>query len=299
MSVEPATRPFHSKTACRDISAQLGTDTVAIGELFMNTLVLNAPQSSTTWIVCTFISELPATAGVKNVIESVVHRPLSQLKCIASSKCKGRFTSPSALLHHLESGACRSGLSRGALNQLIQTHDVGNMITFETQMGSLLGFSADDRASTGSFNSGLLTPSSHLSDTYSGLMSFQLTPSAFSNGCSESGTVQTAINQAGKRPCPLCPAGSRGFRTMQALGDHLASPAHAPKIFHCPVDLVRTSKKGKQQKSSIEEFSTLSGLTQHVESGACKGGRKMLEQAMNIVQERLKALGFKEIKLLK
>ena len=86
---------------------------------------------------------------------------------------------------------------------------------------------------------------------------------------------------------------------MQALGDHLASAAHAPKIFHCPVGLMSAMKKGKKKTLLNKEFSTLSGLTQHVESGACSGGKQVLEEAMKIVSGKLKEMGFKEIKLLK
>lgn len=241
--------------------------------------------------------ELTNRSALKQHRESLVHRPLSQLRCIASKKCKGRFTSPSALLHHLKSGACRSGMTRASLNQLISTHDPGNMITFGTQLGSLLD-SAADWTSAGSSSPGLLTPSSHPSDTYSVLMGAQTTPSALSTGYFTLGTGQPLIARAGKFWCPLCPAQSRGFRTVNALGNHLASPAHAPKIFHCPISLTSSEEKGKQTEEMIKDFSTLSGLTQHVESGACEGGRQMLEGAMEFVQERLKALGFKNIKLL-
>ena len=86
---------------------------------------------------------------------------------------------------------------------------------------------------------------------------------------------------------------------MEAFESHLASPAHAPKIFHCPVNLTSSEKKGNQTEDVIKEFSTLSGLTQHVESGACKGGRQMLQGAMEFVQWKLRDLGFGEIKLLK
>ncbi|KAI4232182.1 MAG: hypothetical protein L6R40_007497 [Gallowayella cf. fulva] len=241
--------------------------------------------------------EFEDRTALKQHQESVVHRPLSQLKCIASSKCKGRFTSPSALLHHLESGACRSGLNRAALNQLIQSHDAGNVITFGTQADSLLDSTADDGVSTESCSPGLMTPSSHSSETYSGLMSPQLTPSTPLDGYFGLGLGQPGINQAGKLSCPLCPVDSKGFRTIQALHNHLSSPAHAPKVFHCPVDLIAPAKKGKQTKELIKEFSTLSGLTQHVESGAC-GGSKALKGAMGFVQERLKDLGFQSVRLL-
>ncbi|KAL8770733.1 MAG: hypothetical protein Q9209_003600 [Squamulea sp. 1 TL-2023] len=173
------------------------------------------------------------------------------------------------------------------------------LLTPVASLGTLPEPATDDRNSSGLPSPGLLTPSSHDSDTYSGFMGSCLTPLDLSADYFVSSTAHTLANKAGKVLCPLCPASSRGFRTMQALGNHLASPAHAPKIFHCPVDLVGSEKKGKQPEALIKEFSTLSGLTQHVESGACEGGRKKLEGAMGFVQERLKELGFKDVRLLK
>ena len=240
--------------------------------------------------------------ALKQHLESVVHRPLSSLKRIASSRCKCRFTSPSALLQHLESGSCRSGLDRASLNQLVQSQDAGNMITFGNMVGPLLDSTADDGTSTGSSSPGVLTPSSHSSDTYSGIMGARLGLSALSADYFTFKTAQRSVIESGKLSCPLCPGKSRDFRTTQALENHLASPAHAPKIFHCPVNLISSTKQGKQGKqgkSFIKEFSTLSGLTQHVESGACDGGKKMVEEVMTFVQEKLGELGFEKIKLLK
>ncbi|KAL8879911.1 MAG: hypothetical protein Q9192_008134 [Flavoplaca navasiana] len=238
--------------------------------------------------------DFPDRKSLKQHLESVVHRPLSSLRCVASSKCKARFTSPSALLHHLESGSCRSNLTRASLNQLIQSHDTESMITFGVQAKTFFeGSASDDGTSTGLSNSGLITPSSCLSETYSGIGG---APLGLLDLC---GTAQGNFNKNGKMLCPICPADSRGFRTMQALGDHLTSAAHAPKIYHCPVGLMSAIKKGKKKTSLNKEFSTLSGLTQHVESGACNRGKQVLEEAMKIVSGKLKELGFKEIKLLK
>ncbi|KAL8857091.1 MAG: hypothetical protein Q9178_006383 [Gyalolechia marmorata] len=237
--------------------------------------------------------------ALKQHLESIVHRPLSELTCIASSRCKGRFTSPSALIQHLESGSCRSGLDRASLNRLVQSQDAGNMITFGNLVGPLLDSTADDGTSTGSSSPGVLTPSSHSSDTYSAIMGAHLGLSALSADYFTLKTAHLSVNRRGRFSCPLCPGNSRGFRTTQALENHFASPAHAPKIFHCPVNLISSTKKGKQTESFIKEFSTLSGLTQHVESGACDGGKKMLEETMTFVQEKLKELGFEKIRLLK
>ncbi|CAL8579742.1 hypothetical protein XPA_005475 [Xanthoria parietina] len=242
--------------------------------------------------------EFTTRSALKQHLESLVHRPLSRLRCIASRKCKGRFSSPSALLHHLESGACRSNMTRASLNQLISTHDQGNMITFGTQLGSLFDSAGHDRTFAEASSPGFLTPSSHSSDAYSTLTGAQAPTPALSPDCFTLGTGRPMICRAGKFVCPLCPVQSKGFRTVHALDDHLASPAHAPKIFHCPVDLSNLAKKGRQTEEMIKDFSTLSGMTQHIESGACEGGRQTLEGAMEFVQERLKALGFKNIKLL-
>lgn len=84
---------------------------------------------------------------------------------------------------------------------------------------------------------------------------------------------------------------------MSALHEHAASAKHDPKLFHCPVDLMPRGGGGSEKE--VKAFSTLGGLTQHVESEACKGGKKMLETAMEFVQERLRELGFEGVRLLK
>jgi len=47
------------------------------------------------------------------------------------------------------------------------------------------------------------------------------------------------------------------FRSLTALNQHLQSPRHEEKIYFCPKHDCR------------KEFTTLSGLCQHVESGSC------------------------------
>ncbi|KAL9046034.1 MAG: hypothetical protein Q9206_007177, partial [Seirophora lacunosa] len=52
--------------------------------------------------------------------------------------------------------------------------------------------------------------------------------------------------------CYLCP---NGFRSVKALNQHLASPAHRRKIYHCP--------------RCRREYAALSGLVNHLESESC------------------------------
>jgi hypothetical protein len=61
--------------------------------------------------------------------------------------------------------------------------------------------------------------------------------------------------------CFLC---SSTFRTLTHLNRHLKSPRHVAKIYRCPKTDCRI------------EFSTLSGLFQHVEGGSC--GVRMFRQ---------------------
>ncbi|SRR6266478_767502 len=61
--------------------------------------------------------------------------------------------------------------------------------------------------------------------------------------------------------CFLC---NSEFRTLAQLNRHLKSPRHEDKIYRCPKEDCRI------------EFSTLSGLCQHVEGGSC--GVRMFRQ---------------------
>ncbi|KAI9764318.1 MAG: hypothetical protein M1840_008536 [Geoglossum simile] len=60
---------------------------------------------------------------------SVVHNPLSNIRCAASKRCKKRFSCPSALLHHLESGSCRSKMTREKLNNAVLDMDTDRLIS--------------------------------------------------------------------------------------------------------------------------------------------------------------------------
>jgi hypothetical protein len=58
--------------------------------------------------------------------------------------------------------------------------------------------------------------------------------------------------------CYLC---SREFRGKAALTQHLNSPRHQEKIYRCP------------RTDCLREFTTLSGIMQHIESESCEAYR--------------------------
>jgi hypothetical protein len=82
--------------------------------------------------------------------------------------------------------------------------------------------------------------------------------------------------------CPLCLAAGkkRVFKDLNALTAHVSSAAHAEKAFRCPV--VFAGDKNKASDSVQPKlFNTLSGLTQHLESGQCRGGKYTLWRALD------------------
>ena len=125
------------------------------------------------------------------------------------------------LIAHWESGGCRSGATRQAVDRYAIDADSGRVITDVTRLISY-GDSTYARRDSG------------VQDQWA-------TEDSWNGGAYE---------------CVLC---HREFRTLGALNAHLRSPAHADRIYTCP-DVFG---------GCGVQFTTLSGLVQHVESGCC------------------------------
>lgn len=239
-------------------------------------------------------------------MSSLKHNPLiEELKCITDSECKKTFMAPSAMLHHLESGACISGINRQKLDHLIKEKDTGSIITFQAGLEGRIHSDDDDDDSSdseGDCGSEVTSSSSsvsgtHASSTQRGSMAVVphfpggvLTPDSV-DGLSIDIEVLAFVE--GDQKCPMCPAGStRTFKTAHALWQHMNSAAHAPLSYHCPLRLAVGGK------GIMKSFTTLSGMTQHLESGACKGGKKTFEKAVAFVNQKLRELRFREMKLI-
>ena len=70
-----------------------------------------------------------AKAYKYHIKRSLKHNPIARLRCPLSMECSKIFGSPSALVMHLESGACKSGMDREKLNVLTKELDNSRMIT--------------------------------------------------------------------------------------------------------------------------------------------------------------------------
>lgn len=241
--------------------------------------------------------------------------------CHVSAQCKKRFAKPSALISHLESGSCASGWTRNKLNTMISVHDQDRLIS---------AVYADKPLVTPSLTqSPRLSPQEHLLDTNvfpSGNLvgdgtdadEWLLVERSASRpimkadndsqsewsivsskplflddsewslpACTASVALEPYLLFSGLQ-CTLCPLSKPCFPTLKAWRTHTMSAAHAPKIFRCPTALLPEVTSGIARKE--KSFSTLSGLLQHLESGACHG-KGTLRLVFKYVEEQLKLLG--------
>lgn len=219
-------------------------------------------------------------------LQSLAHKPLSNLRCIAVASCKKKFLSPSALLHHLESGACSSGMNSEKVKRIVVENDTENLVTKRQEPVYDMLHEVSKRLLFGSANQ------ETVSDTESEV--FVPTPSSsLSQACwtPEDGSVKdwaAAISQSSHRRCPFCSPDRRPFPTQQALQDHLLSAAHREPFVFCPVNLA-VGNSGTSK--AIRGFTTVSGLVQHIESGACVEGIAGFWKAAKYLENRLRTWG--------
>lgn len=214
------------------------------------------------------------------------HRPLSDIACVASDKCKRRFGSPSALLGHLESGACCSGVNRHTVNKLVQDNDTECIISNGPVAQSLLEYNQNPLEYSSSNCTPILTPTSSASCSpvptpmTGNIVEHPLPFLSLDADISSSTGILMALNLNGMD---------------NSLASIMPSQEHAPALFHCPGALARQTPHG----GSPRKFTTLSGLAMHIESGACGDGQATLKKAMEFVQQRLEKMGLGNIRLLK
>ncbi|TVY22370.1 hypothetical protein LHYA1_G008714 [Lachnellula hyalina] len=241
-------------------------------------------------------------------LKSVRHKPLSDIKCVADEECKKQFNCPSAQLHHLESGRCISGMTKTELNAAIAANDTERIITSGVVTAQWLLEDYPSTTSTSQIRSPILTPTStEFLDSYppSAILTPTSTPSTSATNFHSMLTLRSRP-QSGYQTCPLCPPSYIRTFTHSALQQHLSSSVHAQLTmslplpipdeisFHCP----RALMGARKEKESVRQFSTVSGLAQHLESGACDGGEGTFRRVVEYVQEEMKSMGFDGLKFL-
>ncbi|KAI9899710.1 hypothetical protein N3K66_006171 [Trichothecium roseum] len=224
-------------------------------------------------------------------LESPRHCPVSNLDCISNS-CGKKFVTPSGLFHHLESGKCPSGMDRESLNDLVLTHDTDRLITRASDptnelLHNISSLSIEsDVSSDDEDEPGIMTPTS---DGGASLPlpsdSDVLTPS---RGSISIDSWEDLVARSSDMRCPFCPPERGPFCNETALQQHLQSPAHAERLFFCPTAFL--GSLGNKGGSLRNTFTTVSGLSQHLESGACKGGSTTFKKVVAYLEVRLRAV---------
>lgn len=285
---------------------------------------------------------------------SVKHNPLSDLRCPMSEECTQTFTSPSALLFHLEGGNCKSGMNRAKVDMLVHQHDTARQITssanirrvtaaaaaattaslgshrdLASQLGglsirhrgsSVFGRVTDvsDADSTISDNDNgvpLYTPTTSVrSHSNNHSLSGDSTPRQSSRATSEWSFINEQTNRTRAPPAArgsssssstllgatnvpqnlLCPVCDKSFRLHTSLVKHLESAAHASKLYHCPTGLALLAGR-----HSAKSFKTMSGVLQHLEAGACVGGREALDQIFTLLETKIAQVTGTTVRLLR
>ncbi len=123
-------------------------------------------------------------------------------------------------------------------------------------------------------------------------------PGILTPGSGNSQHLSEALSLAIRLSCPLCPFGRKPFKSLEAMKNHLSSPAHSPKLFHCPLVFAGVEKNERKVSQSMRYFSTLSGLMQHLESGVCQGGRATFRKTVEYLEQNLGKMGLRELSFL-
>ncbi len=237
-------------------------------------------------------------------LASLKHHPLSDINCIASDKCKHRFASPSALLQHLESGTCCSGIDRHTVNHFVRENDTGRIISSSPALPSLSEYIQNPSEYSSSTGTPIFTPTSSASSspvatasTDNDIDGHPITRLSLDTTILPFTTWLEALPP--RTTGTLTPATPAYLNLNQSSCSLPSVPDHAPApLFHCPAALIATTTSTPHAPSP-RQFTTLSALAQHVESGACGEGSDTLTKAMEVVQERLKRMGFGGVRLLK
>lgn len=176
--------------------------------------------------------------------------------------------------------------------RIFDTPSEGSQGTITPRRNSISSLNSDDFAAFDFQPRGAAHP-----DSASGheLSTGILTPSPSEDGSEENGVPLDlpAAAEPNEFACPLCSETKKGFRTTGALQTHMRSQTHAPKIYHCPLELL--PKQNSRRNLRARKFKALSALAQHIEAGACEGGKEAFTVVAEAINRKLKEAGLREM----
>lgn len=192
-------------------------------------------------------------------------------------------------------------MTREKLHSAVQSNDVNRFITTGSSIQEYTALIGPDMTRTTSITESIIfTP---ITDDSFGGVSFRPNTWEPQSGMltPNSGSPPPPLEDfslAMCLTCPLCPSSRKPFKSLEAKKNHLLSPAHSPKLFHCPLYFAG-SETDRKVSQLMRYFSTLSGLMQHLESGGCQEGNVTFRKTVEYIEHNLEKVGLRKLRLLK
>lgn len=222
------------------------------------------------------------------------------LSCPLSPQCTSSFPLCSRLFQHWESGKCASGMDRVKLNAIFESvPEAWECLTgpwdWDAVLTSFLsmitrreswqhaGHAAGLSSPPDSDWTDIDTSTETMSDSSTSAVLISLKPRSAKISSHRRSWEDEWIAHYEQEPSCLshtrslspvddtwtCRYCGRTFAKECALLQHLDSPVHTPAFIACPME-VKVRRRSRRRRSLT--FNTLSGLIQHLESGACPTG---------------------------
>lgn len=171
-------------------------------------------------------------------LRSATHQP----KVVACSckGCESRFVSLAAVILHIETGICSSGVTRADVNKFVRLYNANHKSVID-----------------------MLIPRRDI------VTEGRAVVEPVTNG-----------NTQLRYQCSICRA---KFRSNTAATSHVESPKHEAKLYKCP----------NEQNGCHQTFSALSGVFQHIESGAGKCQAKQMKGIQKHMGQLMRYIGRK------
>lgn len=172
------------------------------------------------------------------------------------------------MIQHLQSGACRSGITKHTVDSFVSRYDTSHTFSYPQEASASRIEPArviEELDSEAEEDSGEITPQSTISHS-----AVIMTPESTMSQpmCSNS---QFLTPSSGSSPFfPTSATSVASSLDAQELSRRLSSFASKPPIYYCP-DI-----PGIHGHSVLRTFGSLGALVQHLESRGCVGGRKKL-----------------------
>lgn len=219
-------------------------------------------------------------------------------------------TTSTASLQGLRSPASTGTSTIGAETSRLSgsTSHAGDTSSSTTERGQDAMLPADDNDDfstviSDSTGGAILTPSNTTTKSIGGIM---LTPTSSVAGewsfvpGYPAGAEALQYDAAKKAwACHLCNSTFKGKLVGEKkLLQHLDSPAHEAKLFHCGGIAAAATGPGTNKKH-VKKFKTMSGLAQHIEAGSCAGGKDVLETVVGLFEKEIRIATGQRVKLLR